>query len=74
MLPRNPHAEGENALSQSEGFRGRFSGQRTRRDVLHPVILDVCRYPEWRLTAHVARWLRMRQGERGRRASVTALL
>lgn len=36
-------------------------GQRTPRDVLHPLILDICRFREWSTPAELARWLDMHQ-------------
>ena len=36
--------------------------QRTRRDVLHPLILDICHFRDWTTAADLARWLQMHQG------------
>ena len=36
-------------------------GERTRRDVLHPLIVDICRFREWSTPADLARWLQMHQ-------------
>ena len=36
-------------------------GERTRRDVLHPLIVDICRFRKWSTPAELARWLQMHQ-------------
>ena len=47
--------------------RVRALRQRTRRDVLHPLILDIFHFRDWSTAADLARWLQMHQGSLVRR-------